>query len=69
MLLFPVWQAEHVLVGSVATAMALCLTAYGLGRTRLREVLVNTYVSQQALFGSVTFIVVWALSADGGGDR
>jgi len=38
--------------------MALCLTAYGLGRTRLREVLVNTYVSQQALFGSVTFIVI-----------
>jgi hypothetical protein len=57
MLLFPVWQAQHVLVGSVATAMSLCLTAYGLGRTRLREVLVNTYVSQQALFGSVTFIM------------
>ena len=57
MLLFPVWQAQHVLVGSVATAMALCLTAYGLGRTRLREVLVNTDVSQQALFGSVTFIM------------
>jgi len=58
MLLLPVWQVEHVLVGSVVTAMALCLTAYGLGRTRLREVLVNTYVSQQALFGSVTFIVI-----------
>ena len=58
MLLFPVWQSEHVLVSSVATAAALCLTAYGLGRTRLREVLVNTYVSQQALFGSVTFIVI-----------
>ena len=58
MLLLPVWQAEYVLVGSVVTAMALCLTAYGLGRTRLREVFVNTYVSQQALFGSVTFIVI-----------
>ncbi|HEV8326522.1 MAG TPA: XrtA/PEP-CTERM system histidine kinase PrsK [Nitrospiraceae bacterium] len=58
MLLYPVWQVEHVLVGSVVTAMALCLTAYGLGRTRLREVLVNTYISQQALFGSVTFIVI-----------
>ncbi len=57
MLLYPVWQAQHVLVGSVATAISLCLTAYGLGRTRLREVLVNTYVSQQALFGSVTFIM------------
>ncbi|OAI43796.1 hypothetical protein AYO43_02490 [Nitrospira sp. SCGC AG-212-E16] len=58
MLMVPVWQAEHVLVGSVVTAMALCLTAYGLGRTRLREIFVNTYVSQQALFGSVTFIVI-----------
>jgi putative PEP-CTERM system histidine kinase len=57
MLLFPIWQAQHVLVGSVATAMALCLVVYGLGRTRFREVLVNTYISQQALFGSVTFII------------
>lgn len=58
MLLFPVWQAEHVLIASVVTIMALCVIAYGLGRSRLREVLVNTYVSQQALFGSVTFIVI-----------
>lgn len=58
MLMVPVWQTEHILVGSIVTAMALCLTAYGLGRTRLREVFVNTYVSQQALFGSVTFIVI-----------
>ena len=58
MLLLPVWQEHLVLVGSIATAMALCLTAYGLGRTRLREVFVNTYVSQQALFGTVTFIVI-----------
>ena len=58
MLLFPVWQAEHVLVSSVVTVMALGLIAYGLGRSRLREVLVNTYVSQQALLGSVTFIVI-----------
>ena len=57
-LLFPIWQAEHVLVSSVVIAMALSLIAYGLGRSRLREVLVNTYVSQQALFGSVTFIVI-----------
>jgi len=58
MLLFPVWQVEHVLVGSIVTAMALGLTAFGLGRNRLREVIVNTYVSPQALFGSVTFIVI-----------
>jgi hypothetical protein len=58
MLLFPIWRTEHVLVSSVVTAMALSLIAYGLGRSRLREVLVNTYVSQQALFGTVTFIVI-----------
>ncbi|HKP01511.1 MAG TPA: XrtA/PEP-CTERM system histidine kinase PrsK, partial [Nitrospiraceae bacterium] len=59
-LLFPVGQAEHVLVSSVVTVLALGLIAYGLGRNRLREVLVNTYVSQQALLGSVTFIVIGA---------
>ena len=58
MLLLPVWQVEHVLVGSIVTAMALGLTAFGLARNRLREVIVNTYVSPQALFGSVTFIVI-----------
>lgn len=58
MLLFPVWQAEHVVVSSVVTILSLVLIAYGLGRSRLREVLVNTYVSQQALFGSVTIIVI-----------
>ncbi|MEO5630642.1 MAG: XrtA/PEP-CTERM system histidine kinase PrsK [Nitrospiraceae bacterium] len=58
MLLFPIWRAEHVLVSSVVAAMALSLIAYGLGRSRLRDVLVNTYVSQQALFGTVTFIVI-----------
>ncbi|TKB74825.1 MAG: PEP-CTERM system histidine kinase PrsK [Nitrospira sp.] len=58
MLLLPVWQENQVLIGSIVTAMALCLTAYGLGRTHLRDVFVNAYVSQQALFGSVTFIVI-----------
>ena len=58
MLLLSVWQVEQVLVSSVVTVMALMLITYGLGRTRLREVLVHTYISQQALFGSVTFIVI-----------
>ena len=58
MLLFPVWQAEHVVVSGVVTVMALGLIAYGLGRSRLRALLVNAYVSPQALFGSVTFIVI-----------
>ena len=58
MLLFSVWQVEQILVSSVVTVMALGLIAYGLGRSRLRELLVHTYISQQALFGSVTFIAI-----------
>ncbi|MDH5640475.1 MAG: PEP-CTERM system histidine kinase PrsK [Nitrospira sp.] len=58
LLLVPVWDAEYVLVSSVVTMMALALIAYGLGRSRLRDLFVNIYVSQQALFGSVTFIVI-----------
>ena len=58
MLLFSVWRIEYVLVSSAVTIMALALIAYGLGRSRLRELLVNTYISQQALFGSVTFIAI-----------
>jgi hypothetical protein len=58
MLLFPVWQVGHVLVASVVTAVALGLVAFGLARTKLQEVFVNTYISQQALLGSITFIIV-----------
>ncbi len=58
MLLFPMWQPEYVLVSSLATLIALSLIAYGLVRSRLREVLVNAYVSQQALLGSVSFILI-----------
>lgn len=58
MLLLRVWQAEHVAVSSGMMVMALGLIAYGLGRSRFREVLVNAYVSHQALLGSVTVIVI-----------
>src|SRR5215831_2730592 len=58
MLLFPVWRAEHVLIASVVTTIALGLVAFGLTRTRLRQVFVNTYISQQALLGSITFIII-----------
>ncbi|MGC4097243.1 MAG: PEP-CTERM system histidine kinase PrsK [Nitrospira sp.] len=58
MLLFPVWHAQHVVVFSVVTLFALGLIGYGLGRSRLHDVLVNVYVSHQALLGSVTFIVI-----------
>ena len=58
LLLVPVWQAEYVLVGGIVTAMAMVLIAYGLGRSRLQELLVNAYVSPQALVGSLTFIAI-----------
>lgn len=58
LLLFPVWQVDHVMVSGVVTTLALVVIAYGLGRSRMREVLVHAYVSQQALVGSVTFIVI-----------
>ncbi|BFU93449.1 MAG: histidine kinase [Nitrospira sp.] len=58
MLLFPIWQAEQVVVSSIVTFMALCLIAHGLRRSRLREALVHAYVSHQALVGSVTFIII-----------
>jgi putative PEP-CTERM system histidine kinase len=57
-LLFQVWQEDYVLVGTVVTAMSLALIAYGVGRSRFQSLFVNAYVSQQALFGSMTFIVV-----------
>jgi len=58
MLLFPVWQPGHAFVAGVVTTVALGLVAFGLARTRLREVFVKTYISQQALLGSISFIVI-----------
>lgn len=58
LLLLSVWPGEHILVQSLVVAVGLCLVAYGLGRVRLRDLFVNTYVSQRALMGSVTFIVI-----------
>lgn len=58
MLLYPVWKPEHVLVSGIVTILALLLIGYGLGRSRLRDVFVNTYVSHQALVGSVSFIAI-----------
>lgn len=58
MLLYPVWQSDHVLVSGIVTLMALALIAYGFGRSRLQDLFVNTYVSNQALVGSVSFIVI-----------
>jgi putative PEP-CTERM system histidine kinase len=57
-LLVPFWEIDHLVVSSLVTIMALALIGYGVARSRLREMFVNTYVSQQALFGSVTFIII-----------
>ena len=57
MLLFPRWQAGHVLVSALVTTIALTLISFGLARTKLRDVVVNAYISQQALLGSIAFIL------------
>lgn len=58
MLLLSIWRPDQVFMSSMATTLSLFLIAYGLARNRFRELLVNAYVSPQALFGSVTFIVI-----------
>jgi putative PEP-CTERM system histidine kinase len=57
MLLFPVWQVGQVRVSALVTIIVLILVSFGLARTKLREVVVNAYISQQALLGSIAFIV------------
>ena len=58
MLLLPMWRPEQVLVSGMVTVISLGLLALGIMRSRFKDLLVNAYVSQQALFGSVTFILV-----------
>lgn len=58
MLMLSTWRAEHVLLFSVVSTISLGLLTLGIARSRFKELLVNTYVSQQALLGSVTFIVI-----------
>ncbi|MDH4186406.1 MAG: hypothetical protein OEV08_05365, partial [Nitrospira sp.] len=57
-LLVPVWESDSLLVSCIVTIVALAVVAYGVARSRLKEIFVDTYVSQQALLGSVTFIVI-----------
>ncbi|HMS82094.1 MAG TPA: PEP-CTERM system histidine kinase PrsK [Nitrospira sp.] len=58
MLLFPVWKPEQVMVSGIVTILALGLIAYGMGRSRLHELFVHTYISHQALVGSVSVIAI-----------
>jgi len=57
-LLVPVWESDSLLVSCIVTIVTLAIVAYGVARGRLKEIFVDTYLSQQALFGSVTFIVI-----------
>lgn len=58
MLMLPMWRAEHGLLFSMVSTISLGLVTLGIVRSRFKELLVNAYVSQQALVGSVTFIVI-----------
>ena len=58
MLLLPIWRPEQILVFCAITIVSLSLLFLGIARSQFKELLVNTYVSQQALVGSMTFIVV-----------
>jgi putative PEP-CTERM system histidine kinase len=58
MLLVPVWRPAHTVVSSVVVIISLSLIAHGLIRSGGRKLLVNAYVSHQALFGSLTFIAI-----------
>jgi putative PEP-CTERM system histidine kinase len=58
MLLIPIWKPEQTAVSSVVTILALAVIAYGLGRNRLREILVDVSVSPQALVGSASIVIV-----------
>ena len=58
LLLFRVWRPQYLLVSSLVATLSLVLIAYGMIRSRLQKIFVDAYVSQQALFGSITFIVI-----------
>ena len=58
MLMLSIWRTEHVLLFSIVSVISLGVLTLGIARSRFKELLGNAYVSQQALFGSVTFIVI-----------
>ena len=57
-LMVPVWNADYILAGTLTMLISVGLVAYGLARTRLREVRGKVYVSPQVLYGSLTFLMV-----------
>ncbi|MCP9452260.1 MAG: PEP-CTERM system histidine kinase PrsK [Nitrospira sp.] len=57
-LLVSLWREEHLAAFGVVSLMSSGLVTLGIARSRFKELLFNTQVSQQALIGSVTFIAV-----------
>jgi len=58
LLLIPVWNQTYVWVGGVAACLSLALIALGLMRWRLHDFSQKVQVSHQALYTSLTFLLV-----------
>jgi hypothetical protein len=58
MLLLPMRRPEHIFLFSVISVMSLGLLILGLVRSRFKELLFHTPVSQQGLLGSLSFVIV-----------
>jgi putative PEP-CTERM system histidine kinase len=58
MLLLLMWRPEQVFVSGVVACISLGLLSLGIVRSRFKSLLVNAYVSPQALFGAVTLIAI-----------
>lgn len=56
--LLPVWKSTFVWIDGMATAISLLLMGFGLGRWRIHDIHQKIQISHQALYTSLTFIVV-----------
>jgi putative PEP-CTERM system histidine kinase len=57
LIVLPIWNTDEGLTQGMVTILCLSLVAFGLGRTRLRKVKEQLYISPQALLGSITLIL------------
>ena len=58
LLLLPVWKQAFPWVGGIATCLSLILMAFGLARWRIYDFSQKVQVSHQALYTSLTFLLV-----------
>ena len=58
LLLLPLWTQTYVWVGSIATCLSLLVIVFGLARWRIHDFGQNFQVSHQALYTSLTFLLV-----------